>query len=164
MIGTALGTVLYLAREYDRTVEVLKRVLEMDPSFAPARAFLAAAYLEEGLADRALEIVKDLAESATDKPKYMADLACVYARSGDKKKAEELLGQLKSVSKETYVPPYNIAQVYACMDRKDEAFEYLERVLEERFGIFLLKVDPLFDGLRSDPRFTELLRRAHLTD
>jgi hypothetical protein len=94
----------------------------------------------------------------------MADLACVYARTGEKEKAEELLGRLKSVSKETYVPPYNLAQLCACLDRKDEAFDYLENVLDERFGVFLLRVDPLFDKLRPDPRFTALLRKAHLTD
>jgi tetratricopeptide (TPR) repeat protein len=162
MIGTALGTVLYLARQYDRAVEVLKGVLEMDPSFVPAGAWLAAAYLEKGMTQETLDIVANLAISVPDKPKHIAGLACVYARTGDKKKAEELLGQLTAMAKETYVPPYNVAQVYACLDRKAEAFEFLGMVLEEKFGILLLKLDPLFDGLRSDPRFTELLRRANL--
>jgi tetratricopeptide (TPR) repeat protein len=164
MIGTALGTVLYLARQYDRAVKVLEQVLEMDPSFAPARAFLAGSYVEVGLAGKAVRLMEDLAEHVPDKPKYMADLSCIHARAGNHGKAEELFEELKSISDQAYVPAYNMAQICACLGRKDEAFLYLDKVMDELFGVFLLKVDPLFDNLRSDLRFNELLRKAHLVE
>ncbi len=84
-------------------------------------------------------------------------------RSAD---AQGVLDQLSKLSKQEYVPAGFIAMIFVGMGQKDKAFEWLEKSYEERFvvgaGSTDIKVDPVFDPLRSDPRFADLLRRMNL--
>jgi adenylate cyclase len=81
--------------------------------------------------------------------------------AGKHEKARQILEQLTDPSKQKYVSPYDIATIYTCLGDSDEAFDWLSRACEERSGLLVyLKVEPMFDRLRSDPRFTELLRRV----
>jgi hypothetical protein len=76
-----------------------------------------------------------------------------------------VLEELKEVSKRRYVSPYNIAVVYAGLNDKDQAFEWLNRAYEARcFGMTQLKVETVLDNLRSDPRFKSLVKRMNLPD
>jgi len=70
---------------------------------------------------------------------------------------------LEQLSKQTYVSPFDIASVHAGLSQNDQAFEWLQKAYEERHSyLIFLKVEPIWDGLRSDPRFTDLLRRMRL--
>jgi hypothetical protein len=70
---------------------------------------------------------------------------------------------LKKLSKQQYVSPYLIAEIYAGLGEKDQALEWLEKACDEHAtSIIFLKVEPSFDGLRSDPRFQEMVRRIGL--
>src|SRR6266849_331191 len=90
-------------------------------------------------------------------------LAYVYARSGQKDEAERLLNELKKESEKNYVAADLIAKIYIGLGKHDEALVWLERGYEERAnGMIFLKVDPAFDPLRSNIRFTDLLRRIGL--
>ena len=72
-----------------------------------------------------------------------------------------MLDQLEELSKSRYVSPYDRATVYAGLGEKDQAIAWLEKAYQERSdGLVFLKVEPKFDGLRSDPRFADLLRRV----
>ena len=74
-----------------------------------------------------------------------------------------MLDQLKERSKGSYVSPYFIALVYAALGEKDHAFEWLEKAYNEHQPyLTLIKVEPVFDSLRSDPRFADLLSRIGL--
>jgi len=87
----------------------------------------------------------------------------VYSLAGRHDEARKLLGELEALSKRKYVPPFFIAAVYIGLGEKDRAFEWLEKVYQERSpNLVNLKVQPLFDPIRSDPRFVNLLQRVGL--
>ena len=88
----------------------------------------------------------------------------VYAISDQRGEARKLLDELQEEAKHQYVSPCYIARIYEGLGEKDQAFAWLEKAYEERdSNITNLKVDPGFDSLHSDPRFTDLLRRVGLT-
>jgi hypothetical protein len=72
-----------------------------------------------------------------------------------------VLNQLLELSKQQYVSPHWIASIYAGLGQKDEAFSWLDKAVERRFGpLIYLKVNPIWDNLRSDSRFQTLLTRV----
>ena len=85
--------------------------------------------------------------------------------AGKNAQAQKVLEELKGLSKQRYVSPYNIACIYAGLNDKDQAFEWLERAFRERaFFMTLLKTETVLDNLRSDPRFKDLLKRMNLPE
>ena len=98
-----------------------------------------------------------------DDPDIVAALGYTYAVSGNKGEAQKLLDELNELSAQGYIPPFDIALIHLGLGEKDQAFEWLEKAYEERSRWLTgLKVDPIFDSLRSDPRFIDLLNRVGL--
>ncbi len=76
-----------------------------------------------------------------------------------------MIDELKELSKQRHVPPYSIAIIYAGLNDKDQAFEWLNKAYDQRsFFITLLKVETVLDNLRPDPRFKELMKRVNLPE
>ena len=74
-----------------------------------------------------------------------------------------MLDELNGIAKQRYIPPYNFALIYTALGDKDQAFASLEKAYEEHSQELVhLKSASLLDSLRSDPRFTDLLRRVNL--
>ena len=93
----------------------------------------------------------------------MAALAHAYAVSGQRSKALQTLNELQAMSKRGYVSSFDIAVVYLGLGDLPKAFEWLDKAYAERSGwLVYLNQDPRFDGVRSDGRFQELLRRVGL--
>ncbi len=163
IITSALGWVFYLSRDYDQAIEMYRKTLEMEPNFYLARLWLGKAYEQKGeLSEAIAELQK--AKLLADTPETMAALGHVYAMSSRRAEAIKLLDELKELSKRRYVSPYFIATVHAGLGEKTEALAQLESAYQERsFGLVYLKSDPILDALRSDARFTELLRGIGLT-
>jgi hypothetical protein len=82
--------------------------------------------------------------------------------AGRRAEAQKVLDQLTEFSKEKYVPAFRRAEIYAALGENDKAFEWLQKAYEEEHCIIAIKVDPVYDPLRSDPRFADLLRRMNL--
>jgi hypothetical protein len=96
-------------------------------------------------------------------PLALSYLGYALARSGERSQALRVLDELRTLSKQRYVYPLSFARVCVGLGEKDQAFSWLEKGYEERSTAFyLLKVDPMWDPLRSDPRFQDLLRRIGL--
>jgi len=92
-----------------------------------------------------------------------AALGHVYAILGNKDEAKAVLAQLKKKAEAEYVPSYDVAIIHVALGETDEAFEWLHRAYEERcYWLIYLKVDPILDTFRSDPRLTDLIRRIGL--
>jgi tetratricopeptide (TPR) repeat protein len=93
----------------------------------------------------------------------LGSLGHAYAASGRSGEALKILDELKEMAKQKYVSAYDLAVLYTGLGDKDHAIEQLNKAYEERAGwIINLRVEPLFDPLRSDPRFADLLRRLGL--
>ena len=93
-------------------------------------------------------------------PLVIGALGYAYAKSGRKDEARKLLAELKELSKRRYVASYWIAMIHVGLDEKDEAFAWLEKAYQERSWFLVwIKMDPQVDSLRSDARFTHLMRR-----
>jgi len=94
-------------------------------------------------------------------PTYVAELGQTYAVAGKRDEALKILDELKERSKRRYISPYDMAIIYKGLGEEDQAFTLLQRAREERsFYLVFLKVEPRLDGLRSDPRFADLMRRV----
>jgi tetratricopeptide (TPR) repeat protein len=94
---------------------------------------------------------------------YITPLAYAYAVSGQRSESLNLLDELRKQAKQRSISAYYIALIYAGLGEKDQAFVWLEKAYKQNAdGIIFLKVEPGFDGLRSDPRFHDLLRRMRL--
>ena len=89
-------------------------------------------------------------------------LGYAYAVTGRREEAQKALDQLNELYKHKYVPVVDMARVYAGLGENDKAFQWLEKGSEDRFTVVTTIMDPRFDPLRSDPRWTDLLRRMNL--
>ncbi|MFN0086636.1 MAG: tetratricopeptide repeat protein [Blastocatellia bacterium] len=164
IINTDAGHILYLSRRYDQAIDAYRRVLDMEPGFSTARLRLGEAYQQKGMVEEAIaEFQKAL--SLSKDPTIEAWLGRAYAVSGKKDKARKILGVLKKIHKRDPHWFFQIAIIYEGLGEKERAFEWLEKGSEPEAGyLTLLKVDPIVDGLRSDPRFGILLNRIGLAE
>jgi serine/threonine protein kinase/Tfp pilus assembly protein PilF len=163
IIGTSLGAAYYFTRNYAQSIVEYLKALEFDPDFAIAHAFLAGPYVCLGQYERAEEECLK-ARSLAGESKYpVAFLAYVYGISGQKNKAEELLDQLLKQSEQEYISSYHIALIYCGLNEMDQALKWLNKAYDERDNWMLwLNIYPVFDPLRDDPRFQELVRKVGL--
>jgi serine/threonine-protein kinase len=159
IITANAGFMLYQARRTDEAIEHYRKALEMDPSFGELHKYVALAYAQKGLPEKALEEIQKAVILSGRIPPYLSVLGYVYALSGKKSDALKIIRELKTVSDDKSL----IAEVYAGLGEKDQAFEYLQKACEERSPWMpYLKVNPQLDSLRSDPRFKGLLKRMKL--
>jgi len=138
--------------------------MEMDQSFQTAHFYLGMVYVMKGsFQDSIAEYQR--AKQLNDDPRMLGLLGHVYAVSGQRDEALKTLDQLKENAGQRYVSPYSFALVYAGLGDKDQAFQWLEKSRQDRTPyLSTIKVDPLLDNLRSDPRFAELMRRVGLSE
>jgi len=162
-INADVGNTYIQARQYDKAIEQLRKTVEMDQSFYFAHALLGMAYQMKGdFQDAIAEYQK--ARQLNDDPFVLALLGDIYAVSGRKDEALKILDQLKQLSKQRFVYAYGIALVYVGLGDKDQAFQWLEKSFQDHEArINRLKVDPLFDSVRSDARYADLIHRIGLS-
>lgn len=156
-----LGWILYLAGRYDEAIDHCKKLLDVDPNFFPAHRYLGLAYEQKGMYREAIsEFEKGV--KLSNSPLMIALLGHAYAASGNRVEARRVLADLER-QKQKYVSPYTVAAIYAGLGEKDQAFKWLEKAYNERdIWLMNLRVDPVFKGLRSEQRFTDLIRRLDL--
>ena len=154
------------ARQVEEAAKQLTSTLEMDPNFAYAHWLLAAIYVIKPTLGDAIAEAQRAVALEPGSPRYIGILGMAYAVAGRRSEATKILGDLKELSKCKYVPPTSAANILAHMGGKtDEAIEELERGYEDRSWIMCwLKVNAIFDPLRSDPRFQALLRRMNFPE
>ncbi|HUI43128.1 MAG TPA: tetratricopeptide repeat protein [Terriglobia bacterium] len=153
--------VFYLARQYDHSLDLSRRMLEMDPTgFYQAYFVLGTAYEPKGMWDQALRAFESAVAISNRNPHMLAGLGHARAASGQTAGAREVLDELRERAARQYIAPFNLAMVYAGLGLKEEALDWLERAYEDR-SIWMIFVDafPLFDRLRPEPRFQSLTRR-----
>jgi len=161
LVGANVGQILYYARRYDEAIEQGRKTIDLDPNYAMAHAYLGQAYIQKRMYREAVEELQKAIILAEQNPEVIAVLGYAYAAAGDRQQAEKVIAELTELSKRRYVPSYSVAEIYAELGRKDEAFAWLEKAYRERAPGFVdLQVEPTLDSLRSDPRYIDLLRRV----
>lgn len=147
-------------RSADRIEDAIKagqRSVQLDPSYVYFDPPLADALSAKGDFNQAVALYEK-AQAATHSPSV--GLGITYAKMGRREDARRVLDQLIQKSRQQYVTADSIAAVYVALGEKDEAFRWLDRAVEEHSGAFYSYMFcPEFRPLRSDPRFTDLLRR-----
>lgn len=162
-----LGRHYYFKRDYDRAIEEYRKVIDLFPNnkYSPVswypRSYLALALLQKGLYHEAIEeyLKADYEHS------WYCFLGYTYGVTGKREKALEILNHYLELSKKEYIWNANVAIIYLGLGEKDKAFEWFEKSYEQREGwMTMLKVEPFFDSLRSDPRFQDLLERMNFPE
>ncbi|HLG93709.1 MAG TPA: tetratricopeptide repeat protein, partial [candidate division Zixibacteria bacterium] len=160
--NNSIATLYLLARRFDKAVEHYRKTLEMDPNYAFTYSGLAETYSQMGRHQEAIAMIGKAIELLQDRTK-IARLGFVYAKAGKKEEALKIVEELKTMSQQQYISPFEIAEIYATLDEKETAFAWLQKAFEDGVGdLIYLKVEPWLDNLRSDARFTGLLRKAGL--
>ncbi len=160
VINTSLGLTSYFAHRYDLAVEQLEQAIELEPSFFKVHLVLGLVY-ERKLMYREALAEFETARHINENSWTLAGLGHAYASFGERAQAEELIERLLEYSRVRYVSSATIAVIYAGFgERVDQTLEWLEKAYEERAGLLVwLKVLPIFDSIRSDVRFVDLMRR-----
>ena len=164
LMNQTAGLVLSVARQYDRAVEALRKVIEMDANYAAAHGTLGVVYARKGMCEQAIEEFEKVASLAGGHPAVATSLKALtaysYAACNRPDKARALVDE---ISAEPTASSYLLATIYASLGEHDRALDWLGRAYADRdFQVVSLKVDPAFDPLRSTSRFQELLARIGL--
>jgi serine/threonine-protein kinase len=163
ILNTRLATMLHWARRYDAAIAQLRRTLAIDSSYDLAHAQLAREYLQLGRCADALAEVRGRAGvfAAYYEGSIVGFAAAVCGRATEARQSLDSL--LARIKRGRYVSPEAVAMVYAGLGDKDRAFAWLDRAFDDRtWSLYLLRVEPMLDGLRGDPRFAPLVRRVGL--
>ena len=161
VINTVAGRTLHYARRYDEAVERLTKTIELDQSNPTPHLRLADVYFTKGMYREAINEYQQTLRLGNTSSETQIRLAATYAKIGERERAFDNLKQLQA--SDSYISPALLAIFYAASDDAGQTFASLEKAYMERDPrLQILKVDPAFDGLHSDPRFKDLLKRMNL--
>ena len=137
----------------------LAKTLELDPSYALAHWYRGLAFEQKKMCAEALREMGTAKDLLPGNLAVQSDIGHVYAVSGDKTAAKRVIAGLQEESAHRYVNRYELALIYVGLGKNDQAFESLDRAFREQSDqMIYLKADPRLDSIRSDSRFTDLVR------
>jgi eukaryotic-like serine/threonine-protein kinase len=150
---------LYYARRYDEALAECRKMIEMDRNFSRGHVELGQALLQKMMTAEAIAEFQTALNLSEDSLVALAGLGHAFALAGKRDEALKIVKRLDELSKQRYVSPYHTAVVYAGLGEKERALALLEKARDERFNWMpFIQVEPLFDALRDEPKFTELAR------
>jgi eukaryotic-like serine/threonine-protein kinase len=170
IISANTGLYSYYEKNYDDAIAKYKTTLQSDPDFWVARHYLALAYVQKGMHDEAIAELRKLIKAPASgaipdqiveaESEASASLGFAYGMADKQAEARAIINQLDALSKRRYVSPLYFAIVYAGLKDNDKAIEYLNKAFDARHpGLVLIRIEPMFDGLRGDERFKTLIKR-----
>ena len=163
-INADLGRHLYYARQFEQALATHRKTLEMDSSFARAHYELGYVLVQMKRYEEAIAEFQKSLEPDKTSVNALAELGYAYAVAGQKKQAEQVVEQLNDLARQHYVSPYHLAVIYAGLGEREKALDNLEKAGDERFNwLVFIKVEPIFESLRSEPRSLALVHRIGLS-
>ncbi len=158
-----LAGVFHYRREYDRSLEQCLRALELDPNDVEAHVVMGLNYEQKRMYPEAIAELEKARELSGNNPLILGPLGSCYAGAGDKMQARKLLDELNAAAQQAYVAPITSVMLYLGLGEIDAAFDWLEKAAEARDPLlYYLKVGPIYDPIRDDPRYEILLNRIGL--
>ncbi|HEX8175520.1 MAG TPA: winged helix-turn-helix domain-containing protein [Pyrinomonadaceae bacterium] len=183
-LNLSMGKLYYFARHYKEVVKKGLEILEIEPRYGVANGLIGLAYLETERYQEAIRefevmfdsLISDQADEQSKAglppentflrnadPEPISFMGYAYALSGKRGKALKLVDDLLAMAKQKYVQPHHLAVIYTGLGDRDNAFHWLIKAIADRCSaVTNLRVMPLFDSLRDDPRYEELLRSLRL--
>lgn len=170
IINSNAGLYSYYENNYDDAIDKYKKTLETDPDFWVAHHYLGLAHVQKRMYPEAISELRSLIGAPSEGPlpedvvakeiEASASLGFAYGMAGKRAEAEAILQKIDAISKRRYVSGLYFAIVYAGLKDNDRAIEYLNWAFASRHpGLVLIRIDPIFDGLRTDERFKKLVKR-----
>jgi TolB-like protein/Tfp pilus assembly protein PilF len=154
-----VGWMLVGARRYERAREQLEATIELDPDFPLAHWVLGWAYGYESRFDEAIPCFQRAVEFSGRLPWFLASFGWACGVSGQAVEARAVLSELSSRRRFEYVRSLCLALVHMGLDERDAVLDWLDEACQEHdTWVPALRIDPVFDGLRSEPRFIALMR------
>ncbi len=159
----SLAWLHYYARQYETSVDHLRRSLALDPMAEESLLVLGLSCTQLGRYGEAEAALREAIRSGTETARARAALGHLALREGRPEKARAIMEELHAASEQTYVSPVNFVGLHLQLGESDLALDWLERAYAERRGwLAYLRVEPLLDPLRGHPRFEALVRRMRL--
>ena len=170
IISSNAGFYSYLLQHYDDAIQQYQKTLEIDPQFWVAHHYLGLAYAKKGMHREAIDELRlllkapgsgPLPEGTVEQdPEVAASLGFVYGEAGQPVMAQAIFDRLKKLSEQRYVSPLYLAIIATGLKQNDVAIDQLKNAFSNRHpGLVLIRVDPIFDDLRNDSRFVELVKK-----
>jgi TolB-like protein/Flp pilus assembly protein TadD len=160
IINADLGQDYFYARRYDEAITQLRKTIQMDPRFYYAHWSLGLVWQVKGQINEAIAEYRKAVE-LNDDPFVLALLGQAYARAGQREEAQKILARLSDEAKSRYVSAYSFVFLYLALGDKERAIDELERAYRERSSyVDVIKVDPMLDDLRGNPRFEALVQKV----
>ena len=162
IIASDHESILYYSRQYDSALKQCRSMLELDPNYDRAQSAMIHSYLQQGRYDEAIDGINRWV-AHDEGPWTLAWEAAVYGRSGHAEQARRALAKLEQMAGSREEGTAALLIAYSGTGQKERVLELLQRAYSERSNaVVQIKVDPMYDPIRSDPRFADLLRRVGL--
>ena len=160
ILGAIYGQFLYHAGQNSESIEQFKVTLGMEPRFWVGQICAAKVYEKVGMYSEALIACDRALEFSGGNTEALSIAGYVHAVSGNKAKAEAIIHQMLELKRERYVPPYNVALVFAGLQESEAALQWLEQAFVDRDVHMPFLLDHKWDGIRPTAQFQNLLSRV----
>ena len=163
IVNASFGISFYFIKEYDRALKQLSATIELDPNFGVAHFYMGMVLEGKQMYEEAVSEYKKALSLIGRNGEVLAYVGHAYAMSGRVSEARAVLDELERLQPDSSAPYYFVALIYAAMGEKDEAFRYLWLGYEQHSEeVALIKMDPMMQSLRDDPRFASLVKSIGL--
>jgi TolB-like protein/Flp pilus assembly protein TadD len=163
IISRDLAVTHYYKRDFELALEQCDHTIEQNPHFAAAYWTLGLVQDEREDFDEAIAAFQRAIQLSPPSPRIQGALGRTFARASKPRQAHKILEELKEQSKRRYVSPFEIASIYFALKQLEQGFQWLTKAFQDRcFELVAIKVDPKFDSVADDPRFTALFAQLGL--
>jgi tetratricopeptide (TPR) repeat protein len=153
----------YLTRQWDRALDQCRSVIEIDSNYYLAYQYLGFTCLEKGMFDEGIRYCEMAARAVGESPWALVFPEIAYARAGRTEESNRLLGELQELGAKSPVSPSAFAWIYCSLGEIDKGLNWFERSINDHDGLIPISYAfPLYDPLRSHPRYRALLRKMNL--
>ena len=161
VIGASLGMIFYLARRYHDAAAILEQTRELNPEHFLTYLRMGYLRVQQRRYDDAIREMQTAVSRADRSTESLAAMAIAFAAAGKKDETQRILDQLESPAGKRYILPYNIAKIYVASGNAEKALDWLETAYKEgNPDLIELNSEPLFDAIRAEPSFLDLMRRV----
>jgi adenylate cyclase len=160
-IATVLGGFYLYVNQNEQALYQWNKALKSDPDNVPLYLNRAVYFARTSERDKALSDMNKALELSSNALNVKCISGYIHALLGDQEEAQKVLDEIRALAKHEYISPFYLAMIYAALGNKEESFACVERSIEDRSAeIESLLHDPMFELVRSDPRFEDLLKKV----